>query len=133
MDAVTSEEAARIRAVATRFFDAVETGDIETVRSIYHPDVVIWHNTDGLETGRDENLEVLRGFVGRAPERRYTDRRLDVFPGGFVEQHLLKARQPDGRTLELAACVVCKVEDGRITRLDEYFDTAPLAGWFDPA
>ena len=128
-----SEETARIRAVATRFFDAVESGDVETVLAIYHPDVVVWHNTDNIEKNRDTNLEVLRGFVVRAPERHYTNRRLEVFPGGFVHQHLLKAKQPDGRVLELAACVICKVEGEQIVRLDEYFDSAALAGWFDPA
>jgi uncharacterized protein len=29
-----------------RFFAALEAGDIETVREIYAPDAVIWHNDD---------------------------------------------------------------------------------------
>ena len=33
----------------------------------------------------------------------------------------------DGREVTLAACVVCKVREGKITRLDEYFDSAALA------
>ncbi|MCC7257297.1 MAG: DUF4440 domain-containing protein, partial [Gammaproteobacteria bacterium] len=35
-----------ITALARRFFDAIEQGDIATVRAIYAPDAVIWHNTD---------------------------------------------------------------------------------------
>ena len=31
-----------MRALAKRFFDAVETGDIEAVGLIYAPDAVIW-------------------------------------------------------------------------------------------
>ncbi len=115
---------------ARRFFDAVENGDPDTLEAIYDPKVEIWHNTDRLVVTREDNLTVLRAFIKRAPKRRYTDRRLVAFPGGFVQQHLLIAEQPNGKVLELPACIVCAVKDGRITRLDEYFDTKPLETWF---
>lgn len=35
--------------VGDRFFSAIEAGDMDTVRDVYHPDVVIWHNTDGVD------------------------------------------------------------------------------------
>jgi ketosteroid isomerase-like protein len=35
--------------LADRLFKAVEKGDVETVRSIYSPDAVIWHNFDSLD------------------------------------------------------------------------------------
>jgi len=117
--------------VARKFFAAVENGDIETVSAIYHPNAVIWHNYDGLETGPAENLEVLRGFMKRAPQRRYANPRLLTTARGFVQQHVLQATRIDGRQLSLPACVVAEVQNGRIMRLDEYFDTAPLSGWYD--
>ena len=110
-----------------RFFDAIEAGEVETVAAIYAPDAVIWHNTDGLETGAAENLEVLRGVVRNLADRRYTDRRVVTYAGGFVQQHVLTGRLRNGRELRLPACIVCAVEGGRITRLDEYFDSAALA------
>ena len=109
----------------------MESGDIETVSAIYHPSAVIWHNYDGLETGPAENIEVLRGFIKRAPQRRYANPRLLTTARGFVQQHVLEATRIDGRQLSLPACVIAEVEDGRIMRLDEYFDTAPLSGWYD--
>jgi len=126
-----ANRAASAADVARRFFAAVENGDIEIVSAIYHPNAVIWHNYDGLETGPGENLEVLRGFIKRAPQRRYANPRLLTTARGFVQQHVLEATRIDGRQLSLPACVIAEVEDGRITRLDEYFDTAPLSGWFD--
>jgi ketosteroid isomerase-like protein len=117
--------------VARRFFAAVERGDIDTVSSIYHPNAIIWHNYDGLETGPAENIKVLEGFIKRAPRRRYANPRLITTPRGFVQQHVLEATRVDGRQLSLPACVIAEVTEGRITRLDEYFDTAPLAGWYD--
>jgi ketosteroid isomerase-like protein len=118
-------------AVAQRFFDAVESGDIDTVAAIYHPGAVIWHNHDRMETSARENLEVLARFVERAPVRRYVNRRIIVTPGVFVQQHILEATRTDGRRLSLPACVVCQLKDGQIIRLDEYYDTAALAGWFE--
>ncbi|MFO1235814.1 MAG: nuclear transport factor 2 family protein [Alphaproteobacteria bacterium] len=124
-----SDEPEAIRALAVRFFDAIQHGDAAAIEAIYDPAVEIWHNTDRATVTREDNLKTLRGFIARAPERRYTDRRLVVFPGGFVQQHLLIARQANGKVLELPACIVCAVSGGRITRLDEYFDSAALAGW----
>jgi ketosteroid isomerase-like protein len=114
-------------ALAVRFFDAIERGDTATVRDIYANDAVIWHNTDGKETSREENLRVLEEFIGAVSDRRYTERRLNVFEGGFVEQHRLVGKLVNGREISLAACIVCSVSNGRIQRLDEYFDSAVLA------
>jgi ketosteroid isomerase-like protein len=117
--------------VARRFFSAIEKGEIDTVASIYHPKAVIWHNFTQKEITPAQNLETLKGFVKRAPTRRYANPRLLATPRGFVQQHTLEAVRIDGRKLSLPACVVVEVEDGHITRLDEYFDTQPLNGWFD--
>ena len=64
-----------------RFFTALEAGDIETLREIYAPDAVIWHNDDLLEQSVEDNLKVLAGLhravsglrydvIRRAPEPR---------------------------------------------------------------
>ena len=121
--------AEKIRALATRFFDAIENGDIGTIKNTYAESAVVWHNTDGAESSREENLRVLEGFIAAVPKRRYMRRRLEVFEGGFVQQHLLEGTLADGRKVSLSACIVCEVRDGRITRLDEYFDSAALARW----
>lgn len=118
-----------IRTLTASFFDAIERGDIETVQAIYAPDAIVWHNTDGIAQPVAENLATLANFIKFVPERRYAERRLDVFDGGFVEQHLLKGKLRSGKEVSLSACIVCAVKDGRITRLDEYFDSAALAAW----
>ena len=116
-----------IQALAKRFFDAVEAGDIETVHGCYAPDARIWHNTDGAEQSRDDNARTLRGFARLISSRVYAERRLHVFDGGFVQQHELRGVRPDGVAVKLTACIVCAVADGQITRLDEYFDSAQVA------
>jgi ketosteroid isomerase-like protein len=118
-----------IRALAKRFFDAVESGDIDAVFATYSAGAKIWHNTDGAEQSRDDNAKTLKGFVRHITNRVYDDRRLSVFEGGFVHQHRLRGTRPDGVAVALDACIVCAVEDGRITRLDEYFDSAQVAAF----
>lgn len=120
-------------AFAKAFFDAIEAGDIDTVRASYAPNVAIWHNTDELENTRDENLVVLSGLVKRTRSRHYEKRRVQVFPGGFVQQHELRIVRPDDVELTLPACIICRVDDGKIVRLDEYFDSARVEQLRAPA
>ena len=115
--------------VLGRLISAIEDGDFAAAEACYHPDVVVWHNHDRQTQTRAENLATLRQFVGATTARRYTDirrQRIDGDDGsdGVVEQHVLVATLHDGRVIELAACLICDVADGRITRLDEYFDAA---------
>ena len=118
---------AAMQALAKRFFDAVEQGDIATLRACYADDAAIWHNTDNLEQTPDDNAATLAGFVERIPTRRYTERRLRVFDGGFAQQHVLVGTRKDGVEVRLPACLVCEVTDGKIRRLDEYLDSAHVA------
>ena len=117
-----------IRAMAQRFFDAIEAGDIETMRGSFTPDAEIWHNTDELIVTRDQTAQTLTGMVARIKDREYADRQLTTFPGGFVQQHVLKGRRVhDDGEVRLPCAIICKVTDGKITRLDEYFDSAHVA------
>ncbi|MGH6650582.1 MAG: nuclear transport factor 2 family protein [Sphingopyxis sp.] len=117
-----------IRAMATRFFDAIEAGDIATMRGSFTPDAEIWHNTDELIVTPDQTAATLTGMVARIKDREYAERRLTVFPGGFVQQHVLRGRRThDDGEVRLPCAIICKVAGGKITRLDEYFDSAHVA------
>ena len=113
-------------AVAERFFAAIPKGDLETVRAIYAPDAVIWHNNDGLSQNVEQNLAVLGWVVKNISGLRYEDVRRFPTPNGFVQQHVLRGSAPNGTKLEIPACIVCAVAGGRITRLDEYLDSAHI-------
>jgi ketosteroid isomerase-like protein len=117
-----------MRALARRFFDAIEAGDVDGLRACYAPHAEIWHNTDGRVSTREENVRTLRDFIARVPQRRYEKRRVHVFEGGFVQQHDLHCILSDHHhEIVLPACLVCRVEQDVIVRLDEYFDSARLA------
>ena len=111
-------------ALAKRFVGAIQSGDVDTVRACYAPDAKIWHNNDGIEQTVDQNLRVLKWMIRTLPERNYRVLRLEALSDGFLQQHVLEAKLPDGRTWTLDACVICRVANGVITRLDEYLDSA---------
>lgn len=118
-----------VRAVADRFFGAIEAGDVAAVRDSYAPDVVIWHGHTRQAQDRDANVATLTRFVAISRDRRYAERKLRVFADGFVQQHLLVATSTGGAVLELPAALICEVVDGRIARLEEYFDNAAVIAW----
>lgn len=115
-----------IETLAAKFFAAIQAGDIETVRATYADDAVIWHNYDQIEQGKDDNLRTLQYVIRTVEGRSYDDVRRTVLDDGFVQQHVLRGMTPGG-ALEVPAMLRIWVADGRITRLDEYLDTAQVA------
>ena len=113
--------------LASRFFQALERGDVAAVGECYAPDATVWHNYDQLEQPRDANLRVLRWVVDNVAGLRYEDVRRVVLDDGFVQQHVLRGTAPNGTPLEVPAMMRVMVADGRITRLEEYLDTAQVA------
>lgn len=118
---------AATRAFAKRFFDAIEQGDVDTVRDSYTPDVGIWHNFDDAVQSREDNVATLTGMVSRISDRVYDNRQVEVFDGGFVQQHVLRGTRKDGQRVSMPACIICRMRDGKIFRLDEYLDSAHVA------
>ncbi|WP_304170266.1 nuclear transport factor 2 family protein [Phenylobacterium aquaticum] len=114
-------------AFAKKFVGAIQSGDTDTVRACYHPDAKLWHNNDGIEQTVDQNMKVLDWFIRALPDRNYRVTRLEALPDGFMQQHVLEATLPDGTKWAMDACVVVRIENGVITRLDEYIDSAKSA------
>jgi ketosteroid isomerase-like protein len=110
-----------------QLFAAIASGDTEAVRGIYAQDAVIWHNNDRVEQTPDENLRVLRWVIRNVKDLRYEEVRRHATADGFVQQHVLRGVAPNGTALEIPACIVCTVRDGRIVRLEEYLDSAHTA------
>ncbi|HEX2902641.1 MAG TPA: nuclear transport factor 2 family protein [Jatrophihabitans sp.] len=112
-----------------RIIAAAEAGDASDLVNIYAEDAVIWHNHDGKQTSVAQNSKLLESMASWVADRRYTDRRIHVFDGGVVQQHVLRGtHRASGEELAMDACVVVLVnEQGRITRLDEYIDSRQAA------
>ena len=114
---------AEINDVADRLLAAIGAGDADAVRSIYAPDAALWHNFDQRDQTVDENLATLADLHRRLADIRYTEIRRFAAPGGFVQQHVLTGTAKGG-PLRMPAMIRFWVAGGRITRLEEYLDTA---------
>ncbi|MFI5430118.1 nuclear transport factor 2 family protein [Aeromicrobium sp. UC242_57] len=112
-----------------RIIAAAEAGDPADLFDIYTPDAVIWHNHDNKEQTVEQNAKLLVGMSRWVSDRRYTERRVTAFEGGAVQQHVLRGtRVSTGEEVALHACAVITVNsEGKITRLDEYIDSAEAA------
>lgn len=114
-----------ILAFSDAFFAAVASGDIEAVADFYTDDVAVWHNWDGVEQSKAENLAVLGSISGRYESFEYIDARRTEVEGGFLRQHTIKASR-DGKTALVPAILRVYVDGGKIHRIEEYFDYGNL-------
>ena len=79
---------------------------------------------------RAEKAKIARviGWIAQnVRDFRYEDVRFEPTATGFVEQHMTCGTSPSGKPFAIPACIVCTVIDGRVSRLDEYLDSAQTA------
>jgi ketosteroid isomerase-like protein len=113
-------------AVARRLMECLQSGDAEGALALYRDDVIGWRNLDQRELVKKQIGRILRFLVGLA-DMRYADVRILPTPEGFVQQHTLRCRAPNGAEVAVPACFVARVENGQIARIDEYMDGAAMA------
>ncbi|MDR2988418.1 MAG: nuclear transport factor 2 family protein [Nocardiopsaceae bacterium] len=107
-----------------RFFAAIEAGDIDTVRAIYAPDALIWHNDDLIDQPVDDNLKVLAGLHKAVSGLHYEIIRRAPAADGVIQQHVLRGTLPNGQEVALHAAMYLQVKNGHVTRVEEYLDSA---------
>jgi len=111
--------------------DAITTGDPAALRSIYAPDSVVWHNTDGVEQKREEVLAGLAALHA-ACQVAIDVRQREVTTDGFVQTQQWTFTPPTGDPLEIASVFWVTLNDGHeVIRLDEYIDSTALGALGD--
>lgn len=110
---------------ADRFFRAVSSSDMEAVDDFYSDDIAVWHNWSDTEQTKDENLATLGSIPQRYDSFEYTDARCVEIDGGFLRQHVIRAGR-NGKIVLIPAILRAYVDDGRIHRIEEYFDRGQL-------
>lgn len=113
--------------IARALFTAFETNDQDAASALLAD--TFWGSQNG---GPTMDKALLLGFVASVnaavPDFRYEEIVCEATPDGFVEEHTVRGALPDGEKLDLRLCVVASVEDGRVTCLREYVDSAGAAG-----
>jgi ketosteroid isomerase-like protein len=110
--------------LADRMFRAIEQGDLDALRGCYDPDIIVWANFDGKEQNIDQSMRLVGWLCSKLDQRHYDVQRREIIPGGFLQEHILRAVAPDGTDIAMPACIIATVADGRVTRIHEYLDPA---------
>lgn len=114
--------------LADELFAAIERGDESRLDALFAEDIAVWRAGAQRDDDKERAMKVLRWFVRVTAERSYEVLDRQLFPGGFVQQHILHATGHNGGLIALRVCIVIKVSgNDLITRIDEYFDPAQLA------
>lgn len=113
--------------LAAALFAAFADGNADAVRRLCAPDLRARQND-----GPWMNLETLLTFalaVNRVvKDFRYEEAVRSATDTGFVEEHFVRGSLPDGSALNIAACVVADVRDGKVSSIREYLDGMAAIG-----
>jgi ketosteroid isomerase-like protein len=110
--------------VAARLFDSIERKDVGAVAALYADDFAVWHNFSNAEQDKAGNLAVLEALTRSVQSLRYEIVERVLLGDRVLQRHTLRCRTPAGEDVSIPACIFVTVRDGRITRIDEYLDTA---------
>jgi ketosteroid isomerase-like protein len=114
--------------LADELFAAIERGDEPHLNTLFAEDVAVWRAGAQRDDDKERAMKVLRWFIRITTERSYEILDRQLFPDGFVQQHILHATGRNGGVIALRVCIVIKVNSNdHINRIDEYFDPAQLA------
>jgi ketosteroid isomerase-like protein len=118
-------------AVIDKLFEALARGDVASARACCTPEARFWHSFDGVALDLDQACAGWAGFIASFSERTVVDVRRVGIPNGFLQQHYLVVRRPDGARKGWPICIVVRTREGLIARLEEYIDrsgTLPVSG-----
>ncbi|MBU6269554.1 MAG: nuclear transport factor 2 family protein [Sphingomonadales bacterium] len=110
--------------IIDRMFAALAAGDIAAARACYTADALCWHSFDGVAHDLDAITDQWRDLVSGFPRRAFVDVRRQATATGFVQQHVMVGWTAAGVAKAWPCCIVVRVENGLIARLDEYIDRA---------
>jgi ketosteroid isomerase-like protein len=115
---------------ADRVVRALNTGEFGDV---FAADAVTWHSFDEIEAPTDpatrESLQAIRKVV---PDFRLDEARTTPVADGLsFAQYTIKGTLPDGTAFRAPAALAVHTDAaGKVTRIEEYVDTAQLSGLF---
>lgn len=102
-----------------------EEHNVEKFATILHDDFVMWYNFDPQDRTREEFIQTLKSAHAMFENQRNEDLKITLTDDGFVLQATMTGIL-DGKAISSPYCLITQVQDGKVIRGDEYFDTAKL-------
>lgn len=114
-------------ALAARFDDASRSNNAAAYRAICAPDAVMWHNFDEAEVATEQSVKTIAWLQRVVPDLAWIDIALFPTRTGWVSQSVMTGTAPGG-SLRVHSCVIATLNnDGLMTRVEEYLDSAQTA------
>ena len=114
-------------AVAKRLTRAVADNDVDALAALYAPGSVVWHSTDQVELKLEQVKDLVRAIRAVAHCTITVSATLTT-EHGFVQTQENTYTFRDGTSTRFHAALVVTLDgEGRISRLEEYLDSAGLA------
>ena len=106
-------------------YDAFSRGDMDTLRELFHPDIV-WHAPGRSQlSGDHRGIDAVLGYFGQTMELTGGTFRVQVHDVVANDEHAVGLNsvhaERAGRTLEDNNTLVFHVRDGRVTEVWQYW------------
>lgn len=103
--------------------EAFASGDPAVLSARMAPGAVLWHNTDKVEGDAAEGFGGIVGLYQLVDGLHVEVVQHEALPAGELARFVVRGTvRATGAPLAAHNCVVLTIEDGRVTRLDEYVD-----------
>lgn len=112
--------------VARRLVVAIGNSDADAMADIFSPDAVVWHSTDQLDMQLSQLQEMFRAIGGIATADVQETGLRETSDGFVLTLKSTYQLKSGGSTSFHAAQIAVVGADGKITRVDEYLDSAGL-------
>lgn len=115
----------------TQLFHVFESQEFDGLEGMLSPDAKMKQNGNP-EHGVEGLMAFVHGLKNEGVRVEYSDVRRSIGELFVVEQHVVTLTRPDGKSASTDVCHVLRFDDdGLITRLDEYADSAVFATLYD--
>lgn len=114
-------------AVVKDYFTALNDEDWELMASVLHPELDLIPSGSRPRIGADKAIAMFQKIFERFPVHQDNPTRFLEAGNTVVVEITFNGATQDGREVAFDAVDIFDVEDGRIFRLSQWFDTAALA------
>ncbi|MDR7156696.1 ketosteroid isomerase-like protein [Sphingobium xenophagum] len=113
----------RLKQLADDMMRATEVCDLARLDEIWSPDLELWYNTTQQTLRKEQMFGVINGLSEAIEGLKFTNVRRIYGDDGYVEQRDTSGRM-NGVGFCFRTCIVVEVLDGRVIRVDEWWDSA---------
>jgi ketosteroid isomerase-like protein/predicted ester cyclase len=110
--------------LANALFDSIESGDKREFLSLCTSDARVIDTTEGSDIPIAQEAEFLANLPTLFKKFKYGQRRYAATSDGAVLQHSLQGESQSGHTVDLPIMIRMYVANGKVRRLEEYYDSS---------